>query len=115
MSLVPLLETSAIHAANLTVLALALGFAGCTSNAPADKTAGRIMLIGGDGYIVEQLTAGTWTAIPQTTGAAPKTFANKAALLSAIEEASGCKVTDSDYSQGGKQLDAQVNCPGPTN
>jgi len=31
-------------------------------------------------------------------------------LLLAIEQHSGCKVTDVDYSRGGMQLDAQVDC-----
>jgi hypothetical protein len=34
----------------------------------------------------------------------------RAALLQAIEQRSGCKVTDSDYSRNGTQLDAQVDC-----
>jgi hypothetical protein len=34
----------------------------------------------------------------------------RTALLTAIEQRSGCKVTDADYSRGGMQLDAQVDC-----
>jgi len=92
-----------------------LGLLGCATNAQLESPTGRVMLIGGEGYIVEQLTAGTWTAMRKNGQRVPSSVTGKAALLGAIEEASGCKVTDSDYSQAGKQLDAQVRCPGHAN
>lgn len=65
----------------------------------------------GEPYVLSQLTAGTWTALSTglTTPSASKPSA-RAALLQAIERASGCKVTESDYSREGRQLDAQVDC-----
>ena len=69
--------------------------------------------VNGDSYLLNQLTASTWTAI--STGPA-KVLATSAAvtagLRQAIEKTSLCNVTDSDYSQGGKQFDAQVDCGG---
>lgn len=68
--------------------------------------------VGGDAYLVTQLTAGTWTmtAATLTPTAIRQGPLDKARQISAIEKASGCKVTDSDYSRQGKQLDAQVDC-----
>ena len=69
--------------------------------------------VNGESYLLNQLTASTWTAI--STGPAKAlatTAAMTAGLRQAIEKTSGCKVTDSDYSQGGKQFDAQVDCGG---
>ena len=65
------------------------------------------MSIGGDAYLINQITASTWTA---TAPGSTKPLASKAELLNAIEKTSGCKVTDSDYSHHGTQLDAQVEC-----
>ena len=65
----------------------------------------------GTSYRLSQLTASTWTA--STTGAdrpVADSASGKAALLEAIEKTSGCKVTDSDFSRQGLQLDAQVDC-----
>ena len=67
--------------------------------------------VDGQPYLLHQLTAGTWTvSAPGETRLVSSTSLNKAALLQAIEETSGCKVTDSDYSHQGAQLDAQVDC-----
>jgi hypothetical protein len=92
-----------------------IAVAGCAPAAPSRGPSGRVMLIGGEGYIVEQLTAGTWSATAVDNRQPAAQPATRSALLDAIEAASGCKVSDSDYSQGGQQLDAQVNCPGPAN
>lgn len=70
-----------------------------------------VMKIGGEGYVVKQMTAGTWTATTQSPGGAAT--ASKTDMLKAIEASSGCKVSDSTYALGGTQLNAQVNCPGP--
>ena len=69
------------------------------------------MSIGGNAYLINQITASTWTAIaPGSAKPLESNAASKAELLNAIEKTSGCKVTDSDYSQQGRQLDAQVEC-----
>src|SRR6476469_7638752 len=109
-------------------IALAL-LGGCAvSRAQPDASAeGRVMSIGGEGYVVKQLTSATWTATPQrpaqrgaspTAGGVstqPDKLQQKAAAQRAIEDASGCKVTDTYNTPGTDQFDAQVDCPGLTN
>ncbi len=95
----------------LLVAALAgIALSACSSS-PLEKSPTTTVTIAGGPYIITQLTAGTWTA---TAVGPPKAIngsqPGKGALLTAIERASGCKVTDSDYSRGGMQLDAQVDC-----
>lgn len=69
------------------------------------------MQIGGEAYIINQLTASTWTASAKAGNKPlPATPAGQAALRDAIEKTSGCKVSDSDYSRQGLQFDAQVEC-----
>ena len=75
----------------------------------ADPAAQRVT-VEGRTYLVSALTAGTWIASSPTAGPISTTPAGRAALLQAIEQHSGCKVTDMDYSRGGMQLDAQVDC-----
>lgn len=66
---------------------------------------------GNAAFRVEPLTASTWTATVIDSKRPLPTDANsRAAQLDAIEKHSGCKVTDSDYSGQGRQLDAQVDC-----
>jgi hypothetical protein len=87
---------------------LALG--ACSMNAGMRQSAEHVTP-GGDNYLIRQLTAGTWTAT--SIGMArhlPTGADSKASMLSAIEQTSGCKVTDSNYSRHGFQLDAQVDC-----
>ena len=68
----------------------------------------------GESYLINQLTAGTWTATSAgVTSPLPMGASSKASMLAAIEQTSGCKVTDSHYSRQGLQLDAQVDCGGP--
>jgi hypothetical protein len=83
----------------------------CTASPPVDASAGKVM-VDGDAYLINQLTASTWTATAQAPSRQPGPLkpASHAALLGAIERVSGCKVTDSDYSRQGLQLDAQVDC-----
>ncbi|MDP2254707.1 MAG: hypothetical protein Q8K05_01395 [Polaromonas sp.] len=66
---------------------------------------------GGQMYRIGQLTDSTWTATP-TGMLRPLALStsSRGMLLEAIEKTSGCKVTDSDYSRQGLQLDAQVDC-----
>lgn len=74
--------------------------------------AGYKVSVEGEPYVLSQLTAGTWTAISTAVVAPPSASrpSLQAALVQAIEQASGCKVTGSDYSREGRQLDAQVDC-----
>jgi hypothetical protein len=87
-----------------------IALSACSSSS-LEKSSSTTVQLAGDAYIITQLTAGTWTA---TAAGTPKpingTPPGKVALRSAIEKASGCKVTDSDYSRQGMQFDAQVDC-----
>ncbi|MES2191106.1 MAG: hypothetical protein V4454_13340 [Pseudomonadota bacterium] len=87
-----------------------MGITAC-SGPSIEKNSSTTVQLSGNAYIISQLTAGTWTAMaagsPKAINGTP---ADKLLLLSAIEKASGCKVTDSDYSRQGMQLDAQVDC-----
>lgn len=66
------------------------------------------------GAIISQLTAGTWIAVSQdATAPLPRSARDKAELINAITTVSGCKVTDSNYSRDGLQLDAQIECNNP--
>lgn len=95
----------------ITVLAC-ICLSACAANPFTGDAATHTVNLDGKTYLISQLTAGTWTAT--ASGLLRKTLADdaagKAALLSAIEKTSGCKVTDSDYSRRGMQLDAQVDC-----
>jgi hypothetical protein len=89
-------------------IAASISLAACA--AAGDPPSHRVS-VDGQTYLISQLTAGTWTAT--APGAAKEVAgspAGRAALLQAIEQRSGCKVTDSDYSRNGTQLDAQVDC-----
>jgi hypothetical protein len=95
-----------------SVLLSACGFPAVSTSAasPADPEA-QTVSVEGMSYLLSPLTASTWTA---TTQGADRPIVNsasgKAALIEAIEKTSGCKVTDSDLSRQGRQLDAQVDC-----
>ena len=93
---------------NLVLACIALS---ACSSPSLEKSSSTTVKLAGDSYVITQLTAGTWTA---TAAGPPKaingTQPGKSQLLAAIEQASGCKVTDSDYSRQGMQLDAQVDC-----
>lgn len=79
---------------------------------PAEAPAHRLSL-GGESYLVRQITESTWTVTSTTRRAVLDSTAGASeALRQAVEIASGCKVTDSDYSSQGRQFDAQVECPG---
>lgn len=73
--------------------------------------AGYKVSVEGEPYVLSELTAGTWTAIsPAVVAPSASRPSVQAALVQAIEQASGCKVTGSDYSREGRQLNAQVDC-----
>lgn len=93
------------------LLALLCGawLAGCAGMRAADPAAQRVN-VEGRTYLISALTAGTWTATSPAASPISTTPSVRTALLAAIEQHSGCKVTDVDYSRGGMQLDAQVDC-----
>ena len=64
----------------------------------------------GETHLLTQITDSTWTARSAVRKPLASTPASTAALRLAVEQASGCKVTDSDYSAQGRQFDAQVSC-----
>lgn len=71
----------------------------------------RVVLVDGQRYDIGRLTESTWTAISQPGANVPhRSAAHRLAVLQAIERASGCRVSDSDYSLEGRQLDAQLDC-----
>ena len=78
--------------------------------APGEPVARKVN-VEGEPYLLSQLTASTWAATtPASAGPRVNSASSRAALLLAIEHSSGCKVTDSNYSRDGLQLDAQVDC-----
>lgn len=96
--------------ASVTAL-VCLAISSCSTNPVAGNGDAYTVHIGDDTYVVNPLTASTWTAVARAKGQPlGNDGAKKAALLEAIERRSGCKVTDSDVSAQGTQLDAQVDC-----
>lgn len=98
------------------VLAVCAGIIGCAAP-PFSPNSGdpavHKVSVSGESYSISQLTASTWTATAAgSSKVLAKTAAGAAGLRQAIEKASGCKVTDSDYSRDGSQFDAQVDCGG---
>ena len=86
----------------------------CSANPVAQIYPQQKVQVSGDTYLISQMTAGTWMAVAQDTGKpVPRTLTGRALLLNAIAKTSGCKVTDTNYSPDGLQLDAQVDCDGP--
>lgn len=103
--------TGLLRAAQTGLAILAgIGLAGCAANGAGEPPAHRVN-VEGRTYLISQLTAGTWTATaPGAASEVAGSPSGRTALLQAIEQRSGCKVTDSDYSRNGMQLDAQVDC-----
>lgn len=78
-------------------------------NSPAERT----LRIGGDAYVISQLTASTWSATgARSASELTASSSGRTALLAEIERLSGCKVTNIDFSRQTGQLDAQVDCAG---
>lgn len=96
----------------LVTVIVVTGLSACAMNTPAsDVPDVHEVRIEGQAYRLTPLTAATWTASPTGLDATRAVAAaHQPLLLNAIEKASGCKVTDSDASRGGRQLDAQVDC-----
>lgn len=93
------------------VFIVGVNLAGCAMVPSLDEAVIHKVIVNGENYLLSPLTESTW--VVSSTGV-PKTLANTPAAViafqKAIETASGCKVTDSDYSREGKQFDAQVDC-----
>lgn len=94
------------------LLALAsAGMSACALGPLPNEPVVHKISVNGETHLLTQITESTWTAM---TAGSPKTLvatpASTHALRLAVEQTSGCKVTDSDYSRHGKQFDAQVSC-----
>jgi hypothetical protein len=95
-----------------SALAVSACLSACALRGPGgDLPDRRTAVVDGQIYDIGRLTESTWTAISQPgASASTAAAAHRIAVLEAIEQASGCKVTDSDYSLEGRQLNAQVDC-----
>lgn len=99
------------HLGKSLALATCAGLTACSMTPLGIAPEVHKISLNGESYSLTQLTASTWTA----TASGPSKNVNRGAgltagLRQAIEKTSGCKVTDSDYSQAGRQFDAQVDC-----
>jgi len=97
----------------LLLAVFSIGMSGCALLDGAKDPPARSVTLGGESYNVRQITESTWTAsAAESQKILARTPAAMAALQQAVEKASGCSVTDSDYSRKGMQFDAQVSCAG---
>lgn len=97
----------------LAISAAMFALTACSAQSLQAPASAVTLRIGGDSYIITQLTASTWTATSSDPGKPlSNAAASRIALLQAIEAQSGCKVSDSDFSRLGLQFDAQVECAG---
>lgn len=96
----------------LCMLAIAVCLSACALTGPGGDLPDRsAVVVDGQLYDIGRLTESTWTAISQPGASTPTNgAAHRIAVTQAIERTSGCKVTDSDYSLEGRQLNAQVDC-----
>ncbi len=94
------------------LLALPCTLAACVSPPLPGEPAPHQVKVNGDVFIIRQLTESTWTATSSGLLLKPldDSSASTIILRDAVENISGCKVTDSDFSHHGKQFDAQVEC-----
>ena len=94
------------------LLVLSACLSACAVSGPGgDLPDGRVAVVEGQRYDIGPLTESTWTAISQPDARVPNSgAAHRLAVLQAIERASGCRVSDSDYSLEGRQLNAQLDC-----
>ena len=86
------------------------GLSGCAMPLATPGPDRKTMEVNGASYSVGQLTSATWTAIPAGPPPHATDARQKNALVKAVETASGCKVTDSDFGATGTQFNAQVMC-----
>jgi hypothetical protein len=96
----------------LSLLCLAALLTACAVPRPATELSSRrAVVVDGQLYDIGALTESTWTAIAPPGAISPTNgTTHRLAVLQAIERASGCKVTDSDYQMEGQQIDAQLDC-----
>ena len=100
----------------LFMLAACGALSACSLLSPKDvpstaETPSRTLQVNGEAFVISQITASTWIAVaPSRSSSLPASADSTAALRRAIENVSGCAVTDSDYSRQGRQFDAQVDC-----
>ncbi|WP_096697026.1 hypothetical protein [Polaromonas sp. AER18D-145] len=95
-------------AAGLALACLAALLSACVAPASQLESSPQTVLLDGDAYRVEQITASTWSA--QAPRHLPDGPQKTASLVRAIEKASKCKVTDSSYGAQGAAFNAQVDC-----
>ena len=98
----------------LMLLAVAaLGLGACAWQPGPTEPPARVVTLGDENFYLTQITESTWIA---SAAGSRKAFAQTlevtAFLRQAVEAASGCTVTDSDYSRQKMQFDAQVSCAG---
>jgi hypothetical protein len=94
--------------AGLALACLAALLSACVAPTSQLESPPQTVLLDGDAYRVEQITASTWSA--QAPRHLPDGPQKTASLVRAVEKASNCKVTDSSYGTGGAALNAQVDC-----
>lgn len=95
----------------LLIAVATVGLSACALTSPLTEPDAHRVSINSESYLINQLTASTWTASAAgLTRPLAGDSSNRKALLQAIEKISGCHVTDSDYSRQGMQLDAQIDC-----
>ena len=94
------------------LLVLSAYLSACAFNGPGgDLPERRVLVVDGQRYEIGRLTESTWTAISRPGASASALgAAHRLAVLHAIERASGCRVSDSDYALEGRQLNAQLDC-----
>ncbi|WP_397406490.1 hypothetical protein [Polaromonas sp.] len=95
-------------AAGLALACLAVLLSACVAPSSQLESPPQTVLLDGDAYRVEQITAGTWSA--QAPRHLPDGPQKTASLVRAIEKASNCKVTDGSYGAQGAAFNAQVDC-----
>jgi hypothetical protein len=94
----------------MLIVGLAGSLTACNAVRSDAKPDAQTVQLSGTNYLVEELTASTWTALaPRSVPDGPQ---RTAGLVKAIEKASGCKVTDSSYGARSGALTAQVDCGG---
>ena len=95
----------------LLLAVVSFGMSGCAMLAGNAQPPARSVTLGGESYVIRQITESTWTASAAgSQKILAATPAATASLQKAVEMVSGCSVTDSDYSRQGAQFDAQVSC-----
>ena len=97
----------------MLLAAASLGLGACAKLPGPTQPLEHVVTLGGENFQLTQITESTWTA---SAAAGRKAFTPTpevtAFLRRAVESASGCAVTDSDYSRHKMQFDAQVSCAG---